>query len=80
MEHALLRNSISILMIIFGTYTTLLIAFWVLYVLPWFLVFATYTFYEGLHCLFSLIFLAVAMILVARGTKYLIINIGVEQN
>ena len=80
MGSVLLRNSVTILFILFGIYTTLLTAFWVLYVLPWFLVFATYTFYEGLHCLFSLIFLAVAMILVARGTKYLIISIGVEQN
>ena len=80
MGSVLLRNSVTILFILFGIYTTLLTAFWVLYVLPWFLVFATYTFYEGLYCLFSLIFLAVAMILVARATKYLIINIGVEQN
>lgn len=80
MTNKLLRNSTTILIILFGTYTTLLTAFWVLYVLPWFLVYATYTFYEGLHCFFSLIFLAVAMILIARGTKYLIINIGVEQN
>jgi len=78
MMNKLLRNSVSILFILFGTYTTLLTAFWVLYVLPWFLVFATYTFYEGLHCFLFLIFLAVAMILLARATKSLIINIGVE--
>jgi len=75
-----LSNSISILCILFGIYTTFLTAFWSLYVLPWFLVYATYTFYEGLYCFFFLIFLAVAMILMARATKSLIINIGVEQN
>ena len=80
MGSVLLRNSVTILFILFGIYTTLLTAFWVLYVLPWFLVFATYTFNEGFYCLSFLIFLAVAMILIARATKSLIINIGVEQN
>ena len=80
MVNKLLRNSVTILFILFGVYSTLLAAFWVLYVLPWFLVYATYTFYEGLHCFFSLLVLAVLMILIAKGTKFLIINIGVEQN
>jgi ABC-type transport system involved in multi-copper enzyme maturation permease subunit len=80
MANKLLNNSLSILLILVGIYTTLLAAFWVLYVLPWFFVYATYTFYEGLYCFFFLLFLAIAMILVARATKSLIINIGCEPN
>ena len=80
MMNKLLSNSVTILFILFGVYTTLLSAFWALYVLPWFLVYATYTFYEGLQCFFFLTFLAVVMIILARATKSLIINIGVEQN
>jgi len=76
----LLQNSISIMIILFGVYTTLLLAFWVLYVFPWFLVYGTYTLYEGAQCLLFLIFFAIAMILLARATKQLIINIGVEPN
>ena len=80
MANKLLNNSITILFILFGIYSTLLSAFWVIYVLPFFLVYATYTFYEGLYCFFFLTFLAVAMIILARATKSLIINIGVERS
>lgn len=80
MVNKLLRNSISILFIVVSTITILKAAIYVIYILPFFLVYGTYDFNEGLHCVLTLIVLAVLMIILVRVTKYLIINIGVEQN
>jgi len=74
----LLRNSLSIAFIVVSVYGILIAAFQVIYVLPFYLVYAEYTFYEGLHCLGTLIVLALLMIILIKTTKYLIINIGVE--
>jgi len=80
MMNRLLRNLITILWIILSIYTILIAAFWVIYALPWFLVYETYTFYEGFQTSLLWILLTTATILLTKGTKHIIIELGVEPN
>lgn len=80
MGSVLLRNSLSILSIVISTITILVAAVRVFYIYPVYLIHATYDFDVGLRCLLELIVLAVLMIILIKGTKYLIINIGCGPN